>query len=110
MSISPPEYLKHIRDEARFLATATAGRSEAAFIRDEVLKRACVRAIEIIGEAAKKVPDEFRLRGRLKRSEGMARRVILILGKARAWRQCPEGLGPREQRRSRSKAPPPGGV
>ena len=29
-------------------------------MRDETLKRACVRSIEIIGEAVRKLPDEFR--------------------------------------------------
>jgi uncharacterized protein with HEPN domain len=32
------------------------------FLGNPVLLRACARAIEIIGEAAKKVPDEFRAR------------------------------------------------
>ena len=32
------------------------------FSRDETLKRAFVRGIEVIGEAAKKVPPEFRSR------------------------------------------------
>ena len=60
MSISVLEYLRHIRDEARFLAEATGAVAQEAFVKDEVLTRACVRAIEIIGEAAKKVPDGFR--------------------------------------------------
>lgn len=30
------------------------------FLRDETLRRAVVRSLEIIGEAAKKVPPEFR--------------------------------------------------
>lgn len=34
--------------------------SQEEFIADEVLKRACVRAIEVIGEAAKGVPQDFR--------------------------------------------------
>jgi uncharacterized protein with HEPN domain len=60
MSISAIEVLKHIRDEARFLDRSTAGVTQEEFVENEVLKRACVRAIEIIGEAAKKVPDSFR--------------------------------------------------
>ncbi len=60
MSISILEYLRHIREEGRFLAAAIEGISQETFIEDEVLKRACVRAIEIIGEATKKVPDDFR--------------------------------------------------
>src|SRR6266404_2764010 len=60
MSISAVEFLKHIRDEALFLETATAGKTAEQFVSDPVLTRACVRAIEIIGEAAKKVAAEFR--------------------------------------------------
>ena len=60
MSISPLEYLRHIRDEAGFLVEATKNVSIDGFVEDPVLKRACVRAIEIIGEATKKVPDDFR--------------------------------------------------
>lgn len=42
------------------MAAAIEGISQKTFIGDEVLKRACVRAIEIIGEATQKVPDDFR--------------------------------------------------
>jgi uncharacterized protein with HEPN domain len=45
-----------------FLVEATKGVSAEAFGRDEVLKRACVRALEIIGEATKKLPAEIRLK------------------------------------------------
>jgi uncharacterized protein with HEPN domain len=58
--ISIIEYIKHIRDEAQFLAESTEGMSVDEFIDDSVLKRACVRAIEIIGEATKKIPEDFR--------------------------------------------------
>ena len=34
--------------------------SAEEFARNEILKRACVRAIEVIGEATKKIPDDFR--------------------------------------------------
>ena len=50
------EYLQHIRDEASYLERATAGLSAEEFVADETLKRACVRAIEVIGEATKKSP------------------------------------------------------
>jgi len=56
------EYLYHIRDEARYLESATASVTAEQFVADETLKRACVRAIEIIGEAAKKIPPDFRER------------------------------------------------
>jgi uncharacterized protein with HEPN domain len=60
MSISTIELLKHIRDEALFLVTATESLTQDQFIDDPVVKRACVRAIEIIGEATKKIPQDFR--------------------------------------------------
>jgi uncharacterized protein with HEPN domain len=60
MSTSPVEILKHIREEAEFLTESTIGVSVEEFIGNSVLKRACVRAIEVIGEPTKKLPDEFR--------------------------------------------------
>jgi len=60
MSISAREYLHHILQETEYLAQSTRGVSKERFMRDETLKRACVRSIEIIGEAVKKLPDEFR--------------------------------------------------
>lgn len=62
MSILAVEFLKHIRDEAQFLASATASMSIEQFVADPVVTRACVRSIEIIGEATKKVPENFRSR------------------------------------------------
>lgn len=79
MSISALDFLRHIRDEARFLAEATQGVTIDRFIEDAVLKRACVRAIEIIGEAAKKVPEDFRTRHsevEWKKMAGMRDRLI----------------------------------
>lgn len=62
MSISVVEYLKHIVDEARFLESRSSGLSIQQFMSDEVLKRAFVRALEIMGEASKKVPEDVRCR------------------------------------------------
>jgi uncharacterized protein with HEPN domain len=62
MSISPLEFIKHIRDEAEFLRDSVNSIEVGNFITDPVLTRACARAIEIIGEATKKVPDNFRLK------------------------------------------------
>jgi uncharacterized protein with HEPN domain len=60
MSRSTLEYLRHILDETAFVATHVPALEREAFLRDETLKRAVVRSLEIIGEAAKKVPGEFR--------------------------------------------------
>lgn len=58
--LSPLEYLRHILDEAEYLMGQTQGLSQDEFLSDETLKRAFVRSIEIIGEAAKKVPDDLK--------------------------------------------------
>lgn len=59
----PPSTLELLRDilrEAEFLTLEAAKTNEEAFLHDEVLKRAFVRSVEVIGEAAKKVPEETR--------------------------------------------------
>ena len=60
MSLSPLEYLRHMLDEACFLIEVRQDLSLETLARDEVRKRAVVRSIEVIGEAAKKVPNVFR--------------------------------------------------
>ena len=54
------EGLKHILIEADYLAARSVDLTFEAFAADETLRRAFVRSLEIIGEAAKKVPDDFR--------------------------------------------------
>jgi len=44
------------------LINQSVGLSEDRFMADETLRRALVRNLEIIGEAAKKIPDGFRAR------------------------------------------------
>ena len=58
MSFEPREYLRHILAEADYLATASAGLTREQFQHDPTLQRAFVRSLEIIGEAAKKVPPD----------------------------------------------------
>jgi uncharacterized protein with HEPN domain len=60
MQPSTLEILRDILQEAEFLTTQASHISFESFIRDEIKKRAFVRSIEIIGEAAKKIPDEIR--------------------------------------------------
>lgn len=62
MSFEPRDYLRHILVEADYLMAQRVGVKLEAFVADETLRRAFVRSIEIIGEAAKKVPEEFRAR------------------------------------------------
>ena len=47
MPVSPLEYLRHIRDEARYLAEEAGRITKSDFIASETAKRACVRSIEI---------------------------------------------------------------
>jgi uncharacterized protein with HEPN domain len=62
--MSPParEYLQHILDEAAYLLSHAQGVGKEVFLRDPTLQRAFVRSIEIIGEAAKQIPDPVRQR------------------------------------------------
>jgi len=60
MSLSPLDYLRHILDEGKYLAAQAKAMAQESFMRDETAKRAFVRSIKIIGEAAKKVPPELR--------------------------------------------------
>jgi uncharacterized protein with HEPN domain len=57
MPISALEYLRHAFDETEFLGRRLAGVTKAEFLADETLKRACVRSLEIIGEAVKKASE-----------------------------------------------------
>jgi uncharacterized protein with HEPN domain len=54
------ELLRDILREAEFLSTQAAQTTCEEFLQDEVLKRAFVRSVEVIGEATKKVPEETR--------------------------------------------------
>ena len=59
MSFSDLDYVRHILDETRYLQAASTGLERAQFMRDETLRRAFVRSIEIIGEAARHVSTQF---------------------------------------------------
>jgi uncharacterized protein with HEPN domain len=62
MSRSALDYLRHIQDEADYLIGSAEGLTKDEFVRDEPLKRAFVRSLAIIGEAVKKMPEEFKER------------------------------------------------
>jgi uncharacterized protein with HEPN domain len=80
MSKEPIEFLKHIRDESQFiLSFIDKGLTKDEFLNDELLKRAIVRSLEIIGEASKKIPVDFKLKWELiswKNMAGMRDRLI----------------------------------
>ncbi len=60
MSFEPRDYLRHIAAEADYLLDHSGALTFAAFSQDETLRRAFVRSLEIIGEATKKIPDDYR--------------------------------------------------
>lgn len=60
MSLSPGEFIRHILDEIDYIASNVSGIDYNSFKDNETLKRAFVRSLEIIGEAAKKIPDGTR--------------------------------------------------
>lgn len=60
MALSTSDLICHILDEAEFLSSQTKTVTRTEYLQHEVLKRAFVRSIEIIGEAVKKLPPEFR--------------------------------------------------
>jgi uncharacterized protein with HEPN domain len=60
MSFEPRDYLRHILDEADFLLRESSGLTAEQFHASGTLRRAFVRSLEIIGEAARKLPREFR--------------------------------------------------
>ena len=62
MSPSTPEILRHILDEADYLLKTSRGLQRTEFLEDETLRRAFVRSLEIIGEAARKIPPDLQSR------------------------------------------------
>ena len=53
-------FLNHILEEAEYLLSESANIDYSEFTKNATLKRSFVRALEVIGEAAKNIPDEFR--------------------------------------------------
>jgi uncharacterized protein with HEPN domain len=53
------EYLQHILDETRYLGANLPGLDREEFLRNPTLQRAFVRSIEVIGEAAKQIPESL---------------------------------------------------
>jgi uncharacterized protein with HEPN domain len=62
MSKEPKEYLRHIQDECLFIISVSQELKYDDFIANETLKRAIVRSLEIIGEATKKIPADFKVK------------------------------------------------
>lgn len=60
MSPSPRNYIRHMLDEIEFVSSQLASLNYEAFRQHPVLKRAFVRSIEVVGEAAKHIPEAVR--------------------------------------------------
>jgi len=56
-------YLRDRVDEARFIEEHTQGLAFDAFVSDEVLVRAVLNSLTVLGEAARAVPDRSAGRG-----------------------------------------------
>lgn len=79
MSKEPIEFLEHIYDECAYLNSINNNLSKDDFLDDETLKRAVVRSLEIIGEATKKIPADFKVKWdsvQWKNMAGMRDRLI----------------------------------
>ncbi|HWP52704.1 MAG TPA: DUF86 domain-containing protein [Pyrinomonadaceae bacterium] len=62
MPRSTAEFLEHILDELNYLNKTAQNIDKDSFLNDETLRRSFVRSIEVIGEAAKQIPDSTRQR------------------------------------------------
>lgn len=60
MSFEPLDYIRHIVDEVEYLLDASADVDAQRFLSDATLQRAFIRSLEVIGEATKRLPPEFR--------------------------------------------------
>jgi uncharacterized protein with HEPN domain len=61
MPYSADDLLRHVLDETAFLIAEASAMTEEQFMVDEKTQRAFARSFEIIGEAAKKMPDDFKV-------------------------------------------------
>ena len=80
MSKNPVEYLRHIHDECKFIMNVSERlTSKDDLLADEIVKRAFARSLEIIGEASKKIPADFKIKWNAvnwKNMAGMRDRLI----------------------------------
>jgi uncharacterized protein with HEPN domain len=79
MSKEPKDYLRHIQDECIYIISVSENLIYEDFLGNETLKRASVRSLEIIGEATKKIPADFKVKWKSiqwKNMAGMRDRLI----------------------------------
>jgi len=73
------ELIRHIEAEAGFILKHTKDKNFEQFYTDEVLKRAVIRALEIIGEASKKVDPDFKAKNEYIEWKYMAKMRDLLI-------------------------------
>lgn len=56
------DYLGDMVSSAKEVLEFTAGMSLEMFLRDKKTSNAVIRSLEVLGEAAKKIPEDVRLR------------------------------------------------
>lgn len=79
ISKEPKEYLRHIQDECLYIISVSENLLLEDFLKDETLKRALVRSLELIGEATKKIPADIKVKWNTiqwKNMAGMRDRLI----------------------------------
>ena len=62
MSRSPKDYLLHILDETSYILETSKNLKKEEFDKNETLKRSFVRSLEVMGEATKNLPEDFRVK------------------------------------------------
>lgn len=60
MKKDPAIYLEHILEAMQAILRFTDGVEEEAFYQDDLIQSAVIRKFEIMGEAAKRIPDGLR--------------------------------------------------
>jgi uncharacterized protein with HEPN domain len=60
MKKEPKIFVEHILESIRDIERYTKGMSPAAFLRSALVQDACIRRLEIIGEAVKRIPADTR--------------------------------------------------
>ena len=53
-------YLEHIKDAIKDIESFTNGLTKEKFLKNKLRKSAVIRQLEIIGEASKNIPENFR--------------------------------------------------
>jgi len=62
MSYFPEDYLGHILLKTSFILDASKDIDMETFLQNPVLTRAIIRSLEIIGEATKRLSNDFRIK------------------------------------------------